>query len=567
MKNISRYFLLAALGMSSWHTAYAVTDPFGTAGSYNKFILGDVTHYGGDSEGPVAIAGNAVLTNYGIADRTQSVTTGLVVGGSLTQTNGQTFGGNVHVGGSVYKISTILHGSLYNPSTPINFAQEGSYLLSLSNYWNTLTGNGTLNLQSWGGLELTGTNTALNVFYISESVWKQTRQINLNVPASSSVVINVAGTGDTIPSDHSWFGAMFMNNSTNAADWQKVVWNFPDMTSFSIRNIGWKGTLFAPKANFSYASGNVEGHLIVKSISALEYSAETHWYPFKGDLPVPPVVVTPEPETPVTPTEPETPVTPTEPETPVTETPVCESKVYAVHDGGLNNSQLFTVDPLDGFKVAALGTVEPAYDLEALDIQPSTNKLYTASGDDTAKPGHLYEVDKATGTLTDLGSTGIREVDSLSFSPDGKLWGWAQDAGLFVIDNPAVSPVATVVLPSNGEVEVEDISWNLAGTVLYGVQNKHVGDPDYHTGDAGVTLWKYETATGSLTTICPDFAGSVDEIEALETLPDGSLAFGFHGKTTMILGAINPETCQVVVNVEVPSPYYDIEGIAWPDCQ
>ncbi|MCV6639104.1 choice-of-anchor A family protein, partial [Candidatus Albibeggiatoa sp. nov. NOAA] len=283
-----KHFLLAVpLLLGSWQPVLADTNPFGTASDYNKFILGDMTHYGGDSEGAVAIAGDAELVNYGIADRTPNVINGLVVGGSLTQSNGQTFAGDVHVAGSVNNISTILSGSLQNPSSPIDFNQEATSLRALSTFWQQLPTNGALNLQGWGGLELTGTDNDLNVFSITEAQWKGTRQINLSVPASSSVIINVEGTADSIPSDHSWFGAMFFNNSTDAADWQKVIWNFPNMTTFSIQNIGWKGTLFAPNAYFTYASGNVEGHLIVNSVSALQNSAETHWYPFTGDVPVP----------------------------------------------------------------------------------------------------------------------------------------------------------------------------------------------------------------------------------------------------------------------------------------
>jgi hypothetical protein len=56
------------------------------------------------------------------------------------------------------------------------------------------------------------------------------------------------------------------------------------------------------------------------------------------------------------------------------------------------------------------------------------------------------------------------------------------------------------------------------------------------------------------------------EVEALETLPDGTLAFGMHGKTSIVLGAINPETCEEAVAQEIATNYNDVEGIAWPDC-
>ena len=144
----------------------------------------------------------------------------------------------------------------------------------------------------------------------------------------------------------------------------------------------------------------------------------------------------------------------------------CTCQLYAVHDEGLNDSQLFTVSP-ETFEVKALGGLKNAHDIEALDIHPQTGELYAASGRHTNKPGHLYKVDKATGELTDIGPTGFDEIDGLSFAPDGTLWGWAQDVGLLIINTSTGK--AEVVVAYAGEIE--DLTWNTAGTVLYGVGN------------------------------------------------------------------------------------------------
>lgn len=243
---------------------------------------------------------------------------------------------------------------------------------------------------------------------------------------------------------------------------------------------------------------------------------------------------------------------------------ICEEKVYAVHDGGLNNSQFFTIDPADGYAIAALGPEYPLHDIEALDIHPTTDVLYAASGDDTAKQGHLYTVNKSTGVLTDLGATDKREIDALSFHPDGTLWGWAQDEGLFMIVDPA-SSLDTEMMYIHAS-EVEDITWSLDGSILYAIENNTDGDPDGPGADAGLILWKYDLAADTLTSICADLLAGATEVEALETLPDDSLAFGMHGQTSVIVGAINPTTCKVVAAQEIATNYDDIEGIAWPDC-
>jgi hypothetical protein len=251
--------------------------------------------------------------------------------------------------------------------------------------------------------------------------------------------------------------------------------------------------------------------------------------------------------------------------------PVCQ--LYGVHDDGLNDSQLFTVNP-DTLEVNALGELHEKHDIEALDIHPQTGELYAASGDNTPKKGYLYQVNKTTGEVTAIGATGCREVDALSFHPNGTLWGWAQDCGLLTLDT---STGQSNVVISASQVEVEDITWNTAGTILYGVENLHgKHHPDSHGADEddynedldfdqGVRLWAY--ASGAIGTVCDDLTQEIEiEIEALETLPDDSLLFGFHGIDSILnVGAVNVQNCQLIAQEKLPAvPYNDVEGIAWP---
>lgn len=238
--------------------------------------------------------------------------------------------------------------------------------------------------------------------------------------------------------------------------------------------------------------------------------------------------------------------------------------LYGVHDEGLNNSHFFTIDPNNSFQVAALGAGCPGCDIEGLDMHPQTCELYASAGDDTQKPGHLYLVSK-NGGLTDLGPTGFQEVDALSFNPDtGVLWGWAQDAGLLRFDNlPAAT--ATLVAPVSNW-EVEDITWDMAGTTLYGVRNLH-GSPDPDSGpdpDLGVQLLSYDGISPP-GPVCQSLVNSMMEIEALDTLPNDDLIFGFHDRNDLVIGALNVGSCEIVDQVEISStPYNDVEGIAWP---
>lgn len=229
-------------------------------------------------------------------------------------------------------------------------------------------------------------------------------------------------------------------------------------------------------------------------------------------------------------------------------------QLYGVHDEGLNNTQFFTISS-ETFEVKALGDMRKAHDIEALDIHPQTTELFVASGKDTQIKGHLYQLNAQTGALTSIGSTGFKEIDGLSFHPEGTLWGWATGDGLVTIDT--TTGKSSLVAAYSGEVE--DLTWNNAGTILYGVGNIVDG-----SSDTGTRLLSYDGTT--LTTVCEELTQSL-EIEALDTLPDDTLIFGLHGKNSLPLGVIDVQTCKIVAEQEISTSYNDVEGIAWPNCQ
>jgi hypothetical protein len=94
---------------------------------------------------------------------------------------------------------------------------------------------------------------------------------------------------------------------------------------------------------------------------------------------------------------------------------------------------------------------------------------------------------------------------------------------------------------------VEAMAWNNAGTLLYLAEGK--------------TLYSYNPANGKLSTVAKDMPGNV---EGLDMRPDGLLAVGVDGKTTLY--AYNPVTKKFVTASKISVPYSDIEGISWPVC-
>jgi subtilisin len=221
--------------------------------------------------------------------------------------------------------------------------------------------------------------------------------------------------------------------------------------------------------------------------------------------------------------------------------------LYAVHDGGVNNSQLLTIDPTD-FAVNSLGEMHKGHDIEALAVHPTTNIIYAASGDKATngKKGHLYQVDAQTGELISVGSTGFKEIEDLAFSADGNtLWAWAKGDGIITID--LATGVGTSNVVSDIQVEGMALSKNTS-TLFY--------------GSVGQALWTYDSSNAQLTEKCTNFGG---ETEALEIMADDLLLFGRHDDKTFNLHVFDPATCQVLLDQDIDvTPYDDVEGIALP---
>jgi hypothetical protein len=251
----------------------------------------------------------------------------------------------------------------------------------------------------------------------------------------------------------------------------------------------------------------------------------------------------------------------------------CEScQFYAVHDEGLNDSQLFTVNR-DTLEVNALGDGCPGCDIEALDSHLQTDALFAASGDDTNKKGYLYGVNKSSGDLTIIGNIvddgeignrpegyDYKEVNAISFRADGTLWGWAENEGLLLIN--ATTAQAKLKVEYVGEIE--DITWNEAGTTLYAVENIHNDPVDSHGAadfEEGVRLLSYDYDSEMVESVCQGLMNGF-EIEALETLPGDLLLFGFHGSHNLNIGIIEPSNCHLIAEKTISTPYNDVEGVA-----
>jgi YD repeat-containing protein len=223
--------------------------------------------------------------------------------------------------------------------------------------------------------------------------------------------------------------------------------------------------------------------------------------------------------------------------------------LYAVHDEGRRDTQFFTVNPAQNFEVKLLGKLHFQKDIEALDIDPKTNQIFAAAGDDGTPPGYLYKVNARTGDLFPVGKTNFKEINGLSFKPDdSSLWGWAEGEGLISIETQTGH--GTLQIAYDGPVE--DITWDNLGVILYAVEKKK--------------LLAYNSQTNELTQLNCTLPGG--EVEALEMLPDERLLFSIHNNKTLSLHALDIESCSLVgihISTQVDGmELNDVEGMAWP---
>jgi RHS repeat-associated protein len=218
----------------------------------------------------------------------------------------------------------------------------------------------------------------------------------------------------------------------------------------------------------------------------------------------------------------------------------CET-VYAVHDEGTQHSQFFSYQ-LQTSTLAPLGPLHKRKDIEGLSVNPVTQVLYATSG----KPNSiLYVVDADTGEMSVVGDIGFDDVVGLAFHPDGSLWGWANQ-GLLEID----TDIGHGTLKVSENRPIYGLTWNTSGTTLYATANDQPN---------ASTLWAY-TADG-WQVVCE---GLPQKVEALETLPNDLLVYGFENDSQLGIHTLDLETCQTLDNARIETPYYDIEGIAWP---
>ncbi len=244
-------------------TTYAL----GTAADYNIFVSEFYTG-GLDVAGRVAAGTTVDLSGFSVG---YDLTGGevLIAGDSLTLDAGTVHGDAIYgVSASISDSVDFTNSGAASQGTPIDFAAEQAALQALSAALASEAATGTTDVADWGGITLTGSDGAVNVFALDGADLSAATQLTIDVPAGAVAVVNISGTSVSM----SGFGIFL-----EGADETDVLYNFSEATALTMEAIGIRGTVLAPDAAASFSNGSFDGSLIALS---LEGSAEGHLFLF-----------------------------------------------------------------------------------------------------------------------------------------------------------------------------------------------------------------------------------------------------------------------------------------------
>jgi len=243
--------------------AHALPINLGDAAGYNGFFLSDFSSTANDSQGALAVGGNANLQGYTVNTLGQTAVPAIVVGGDLVQ-NGGDINGEAFIGGTY----SVINGAGVNgiatdnlsANIPVDFQTTFAQLAALSSTLSTLGSSAT---GSWGQVDYNGDgSTDQQIFNLTESSFESAWGFFANnIEQDQEVIVNVGGTHIDIDSadylvkatDWSWVG--------NDAH---ILFNFYEAEEIILGG-AFHGTILAVEADIIASGGSVDGQVIANS--------------------------------------------------------------------------------------------------------------------------------------------------------------------------------------------------------------------------------------------------------------------------------------------------------------
>lgn len=310
-----QFSILLTLAITA--NASAISIDLGAATGYNLFIKENFTQPGADSQGKIAIGGNANIGQYDVGVNYEPGTWRdgiqfwkepgkysdvLVVGGNLT-TASYAWGnikGNLVLGGELTAgssknaiLGSTTKGSLIDFNNAFNHLEDLSQ--SLAGHDNT----GGLDFKYNNWLVLNGSaESDLYVVNISGQMLASATDLTATgLDQNDTLVINVSGKN--INFDSLNYGARESFGALNLSA-SHILYNFFEAENITFSG-GLKGNILAPNANFNFLHGDLSGQVIAKSWTGGWGAQANLWDgffvpPIEPPPPViPPVVTVPEP--------------------------------------------------------------------------------------------------------------------------------------------------------------------------------------------------------------------------------------------------------------------------------
>ena len=203
----------------------------------------------------------------------------LVIGGSAQNINGSA-GSSITVGSGSVGGYFNQNGASFGSSLPANFAsslqaqgaQYGQDLGALSQYLAGLTKTDSYTISPSNQINFSPAGPGnVAVFDLTDtSVLSGIANIDVSTNGFDTIIVNVGGTSDAIPS-----GTNFAGGSSGLG--QHVIWNFYDATSLGL-NGAFYGSVLAPKAA-GVTSNFIEGSAVFASLTQ---NGEVHMNTYRG---------------------------------------------------------------------------------------------------------------------------------------------------------------------------------------------------------------------------------------------------------------------------------------------
>lgn len=265
---------LSVLVKVNFDKIYSEVFDLGAAKDFNLFVLQDLIQPSSDTEGRIAAGRDITLESYSVGDKLKSQGQDVLIAGrDLIFKSGRIYNGNAVYGrNSNLPVSTTTCDGTIRQDNPINFSAARAYLESLSLNLSGYKKTGTVK-NEYGLLSLSGQDPYLNVFQVSGSDLSAANDFRISVPNGSVALINISGSYVTWSGGHVVKGTGIDN----------TLYNFYEADSIKISGIDIRGSVLAPRADVTFASGVQNGQMICKSLKG---TGQFNLSQFTGNIPV-----------------------------------------------------------------------------------------------------------------------------------------------------------------------------------------------------------------------------------------------------------------------------------------